>query len=112
MVLAHDDDLVKIDGLGHGTVSELLNGSYIAPSCWQSLEALEPDVMMDLLERSNIEINKVLCGELRTFDSITTLILTRASTLKDLSPTDSGPSADTSTVKVAMLSMTSQNWSG
>jgi len=29
MVLAHDDDLVKIDGLGHDTVSGSLNSSYI-----------------------------------------------------------------------------------
>jgi hypothetical protein len=34
MVLAHDDDLVSIDGLGHDTVSGLLNSSYIAPSYW------------------------------------------------------------------------------
>ena len=30
MVLAHDDDLVKIDGLGHDSVSGFLNNSYIA----------------------------------------------------------------------------------
>jgi hypothetical protein len=30
MVLAHDDDLVKIDGLGHDSVSGFLNSSYIA----------------------------------------------------------------------------------
>ena len=29
MVLAHDDDLVKIDGLGHDSVSGSLNSSYI-----------------------------------------------------------------------------------
>ena len=28
MVLAHDDDLVKIDGLGHDSVSGFLNNSY------------------------------------------------------------------------------------
>jgi hypothetical protein len=28
MVLAHDDDLVKIDGLGHDSVSGFLNDSY------------------------------------------------------------------------------------
>jgi hypothetical protein len=68
--------------------------------------------MTDLLRRSNIKINKVLCGELSTFDIITTLILTRSSTLKDLSLTDRVPNADTAVtdVKVAMLSMTSQNW--
>ncbi|KAI0276285.1 hypothetical protein BGY98DRAFT_1098257 [Russula aff. rugulosa BPL654] len=64
MVLTHDDDLVKIDGLGHDS----------------SLEALEPDVMMDLLRRSNMEIHK------------------GASTPK-VSGTDSGPSTDTSVVK-------------
>ena len=29
MVLAHDDDLVKIDGLGHDSVSEISNCGYI-----------------------------------------------------------------------------------
>jgi hypothetical protein len=29
MVLAHDDDLMKIDGLGHDSVSEILNSNYI-----------------------------------------------------------------------------------
>ena len=66
MVIAHDDDLVMIDGLGHDAVSGILNSNYIAPSCWQSLETLEPDVMMDLLRRSNVEIHKVLCGKLLT----------------------------------------------
>ncbi|KAH9994873.1 ankyrin repeat-containing domain protein [Russula vinacea] len=73
MVITHDDDLVTIDGLGHDA----------------SLETLEPDVVMDLLRRSNIEIHKASC---------------------DLSPTDGGPNTDTPVVKVAMLSMTSQNW--
>ena len=30
MVLAHDDDLVKLDGLGLDTVSGFLNSSYIS----------------------------------------------------------------------------------
>ena len=65
MVLAHDDDLAMIDGLGHDTVSRLLNSSYVVPSrfSWQSLESLEPDVMMDLLRKSNIEIHKDSSGE-------------------------------------------------
>jgi hypothetical protein len=29
MVLAHDNDLVAINGLGHGTVSGLLNTNYV-----------------------------------------------------------------------------------
>jgi hypothetical protein len=45
ILLVHDDDLVTIDGIGHDAVSE-------------------PDVMMDHLRRSKIEIHKVLCGEL------------------------------------------------
>ena len=64
IVLVHDNDLVTIDGFGHDTVSRLLNSSYIYPSCYQSLETLEPDVMMDLLQASKIEIHKVSCGEL------------------------------------------------
>jgi hypothetical protein len=35
MVLAHDDDLVTIDGLGHDAVSRPLNISYFTvPSFW------------------------------------------------------------------------------
>jgi hypothetical protein len=66
MVLVHDDDLGTIDGLGHDRVSGLLNNNHIVPSCWQSIETLEPNVMTDLLRRSNIKINKVCCGELST----------------------------------------------
>jgi hypothetical protein len=29
MVLAHDNDLVAINGIGHGTVSGILNSEYI-----------------------------------------------------------------------------------
>ena len=29
MVLAHDDDLLKINGLGHDSVSRFLNSNYI-----------------------------------------------------------------------------------
>jgi hypothetical protein len=86
-VLTHDDDLMMIYGLGHDSVSGVLNSSYISPSCWQSLETLEPDVMLGLLRRSNVEIQKVS------------------------SPTDGGPNTDRSVVKVAMLSTTLQNWS-
>ena len=28
-ILVHDDDLLMIDGIGHGTVSELLNSNHI-----------------------------------------------------------------------------------
>ncbi len=62
MMLAHDDDLLKIDGLGHDSVSFRIA---VTPpsSCKQSLDTLKPDVMMDLLRRSNMEIHKVPCGE-------------------------------------------------
>jgi hypothetical protein len=61
MVLTHDDDLVKIDGLGHDSVSGFWMAVTLSSSCRQSLETLEPDVMMDLLRRSNMEIHKVPC---------------------------------------------------
>jgi len=64
MVLVHDNDLETIGGLGHDSVSGFLNNNHIVPSCWQSIETLEPDVMRDLLRRSNIKMNKVWCGEL------------------------------------------------
>jgi hypothetical protein len=63
MVLTHDDDLVTINGLCYDAVSGLLNSIYFDRSFWQ-LESFEPEVMMDLLRRSNVEIDKVLCGEL------------------------------------------------
>ena len=66
MVLVHDDDLVKISELGNDSVSRLLNGNHTVPSCWQSIEPLEPDVITDFLRRSDIKINKVRCGELST----------------------------------------------
>jgi hypothetical protein len=110
MVLAHDDDLMMIDGLGHDTVSELSNSRRVVPSCSQSLETLKPEVMMDLLRRSNIAIQKDLCGELPT--SINhSLILTGTSMRKELSPSDGGPNTNASIVKVAMPSIKSQNWS-
>ena len=31
IVLAHDDDLVMVNGIGHDTVSVLLNRSYVGP---------------------------------------------------------------------------------
>lgn len=64
MVIVHDDDLVTIDGLGHDAVSEPLNTGCIVLLLEQSVETLEPDVIMDLFQRSDIEIDKVLCGEL------------------------------------------------
>ena len=65
-VLVHDDDLGRIGGLGDNSVSGILNSNHISPSCWQSIENLEPDVMTKLLRRSNIKINKVWCGKLST----------------------------------------------
>jgi hypothetical protein len=67
--------------------------------------------MTDLLRKSNMKINRVLCGELSTL--ISSQLLTRVSPPKDLSLTDKVPNTDTAVtaVKVAMLSTTSQNWS-
>ena len=106
-MLVHDDDLGTIAGLGHDSVSGLLNNNHIVPLCRQSIETLEPDVMTDLLRRSNIKIKKVWCGELNR-DIITTLFLTRALTPED-SLTGRVTNTDTAVavVKVAMLSMAS-----
>jgi hypothetical protein len=106
IVLAHDDDLVTIDGLGHDSVSGLLNSGYIDRSFWQSLESLEPEVMMDLLRKSKIDVDEVFCGELL---ELIESWLTLTGSSKDLPPTDSDPSADTRAVKVAMVSMKLQN---
>ena len=64
IVLAHDDDLLTVDGLGHDSVSGRFNSVYIGRSFWQSLESLESEVMINLLRKSNIDIDKVLYGEL------------------------------------------------
>ena len=66
MVLIHDDDLERIDGIGDATVSRQLISLYILISsglCCQLLETLRLDVLMDLLRRSDIEICKVDCSE-------------------------------------------------
>ncbi|KAH9959639.1 caspase domain-containing protein [Russula dissimulans] len=72
MVLVHDNDLQKITGIGDNT----------------SLETLQPDVMVDLLRRSDLEIHNVSC---------------------DLSHTSSSPNPGSNVVRVAMLSMIFQN---
>ena len=65
MMLVHDNDLMTINGFGDGNVSKFLNSSYIGFFlCPQLPETLESDAMMDLLQKSNIEIHKVLFGEL------------------------------------------------
>ena len=67
MMLAHDNNLVAINEIGDSTVSGLLNCSCTVLNILvKLLETLKPDVMMDLLQRSNIQIHQVLCGELPT----------------------------------------------
>ena len=63
-ILVHDDDLLMIDGIGNGTVSGLLNSGGIVSCRWQSLVTLEPDVMMNLLGKSNLKIHEFWCGRL------------------------------------------------
>ena len=70
MFLIHDDDLKRVDGLGDDTVSRCLISSYsvaFSSDGRQSLEVLQPDVLMDLLRRSNINVHAVQCGKLSTF---------------------------------------------
>ena len=67
-----------------------------SPHCWQSLEALQSDAVMDLLQRSNIEINR---GE---FSALTELLHNFDShTQTDLSHISRNP---IEVVKVAMFS--------
>ena len=63
MVLLHDDDLLEVVRLGRGTVSGRLITGCIVSLCWQSLDTLQPEVMMDLLRKFNIEIDKFSCGK-------------------------------------------------
>ena len=63
MAVVHDDDLVSILGVGDVTVSEgCVQGLFLIPPCLKSLESLQPEVVMDYLQRSKLEI-KVMCGE-------------------------------------------------
>ena len=64
--------------------------------------------MMDLLRRSNIEVHKVPCGEAPAL--IELRLYSQGASTHEVSVTDSSPDTDTSVVKVAMLSMKSQNW--
>ena len=52
-----------IDRIGHGTVSELLNSRELFSQYPQLPETLEPEVMVDLLRKSDIKIHKFGCGE-------------------------------------------------
>ena len=63
MVLVHDDDLRRIDGIGEGAVSGNLIFSSLLFSCCQPLGSLEPEVVMDHFRRSNIEVHMVRYGE-------------------------------------------------
>ena len=66
MILVHDHDLERIGGIGVGTVSRYLVlhsvGNYIFLIS-QSLETFQLDSVMDLLGRSDINIQKVDCGK-------------------------------------------------
>ena len=65
MVVIHDNDLERVDGIGKGTVSGYLISSSLFLSRYQPPESLQSEVMMDLIRMSNIEIHTACCGELR-----------------------------------------------
>ena len=67
MVIIHDNDLERIDGIGKGTVSGNLNSSSLFLLCHQLPvpESLQSEVMVDLIRMSNIEIYTACCGELQ-----------------------------------------------
>jgi len=105
MVLVHDDDLRRIDGIGEGTVSgNLISRSLLFFSCCQTLESLEPEVVMDHFRRSNIEVHMVRCGESSVLTKLRFVLVHPLTCTKDLSPTSSSPNTHTSVVSVAMLS--------
>ena len=104
MVLVHDDDLRRIDGIGEGTVSGNLISSSLLFSYCQPLESLEPEVVMDHFRRSNIEVHTVRCGESSILTELRFVLVHTLTCTKDLSPTSSSPNTHTSVVSVAMLS--------
>jgi len=63
MVLLHDDDLLEVVRFGRGTVSERLIPGCIVSLCWQSLDTLQPEVVMDLLHKFKIEIDTFSCSK-------------------------------------------------
>ena len=65
MVIIHDNDLERIDGIGKGTVSGYLISSSLFLSCYQLPESHQSEVMMDLIRMSNIEIYTAFCGKPR-----------------------------------------------
>ena len=108
-----------IDGIGYGPVSGYLTNSLISSYIsllshdWQTLGALQPHIVKDFLQRSNIEIHTVQCGELPVLkESLPSLFNSHTQT--DLSHitgnSNSGSKAsNTEAVRVAMFS--AQNWS-
>lgn len=69
MVLIHDADLERINGISDATVSGQmisLDISIFSGLCSQLLETLRSDVLMDLLRMSHIEICKVDCSQFST----------------------------------------------
>ena len=109
MVLVHDDDLERVGGIGEASVSGHLIINYILSFSYsQSLESLEPEVVMDLLRCSDIEIHKVCCGELLTS---TLCFGSHGTSTQDLSSASSSSSGDISVVWVAMLSTSPKTWS-
>ena len=106
MMLTHDDDLVTIDGLGHDAVSRPLNISYYTVPSFLVVTG-NPRTRRDDGYSPEVQHRdrKRFVWWAPNFDRVTTLILTRASTPKDLRPTDGGPNTDTSFIKIAMISM-------
>ena len=64
MVLVHDDDLARIDGICEGIVSHLPCLSYMLLSYSYPQGALQPDTMIDFLQGSKPEIiQHTVCSE-------------------------------------------------
>jgi hypothetical protein len=104
MVLVHDDDLRRIDGIGEGTVSGNSISSSLLFSCCQPLESLEHEVVLDHFRRSNIEVHMVRHGESSLLTELRLVLVYTLACTKDLSPTSSSPNTHTNVLWVAMLS--------
>ena len=102
MVLIHDDDLERIDGIGDANVSRLLISFYIlisSVSCCQLMESFRSDVLMDLLRRSDIEMSKVDCSKFSPLKECRRLQFLRGPPQIDLSPSNGHSNTDTDVVR-------------
>jgi hypothetical protein len=106
MVLVHDDDLARIDGMFENIVSQLPSRVVILPYLWPQ-GTLQPGAMMDLLQESKPNIiQHVIRSE--CLPNNFALSQPRYHATEEQS---SSPETETEATRVAMFSKEFQEWS-